>query len=194
MKRILAGLCLILFFYGCNNGTSGSPKATVTAFIEAAKEGNIAEIKKHITKSDAGLLDLGESFFAKLDPKSAKDMKDKMASEFKAKTKDANIEIKDEKMDGDNATVNVVFNLDGKRETRPFSLIKEDGQWKISLLSTGMNNAGSDSQDIQETMNTMNMDSLKAAISKGMEEFDKMDKDSLKKVIEEGLKDAEKQK
>jgi hypothetical protein len=55
-----------------------------------------------------------------------------MAKEFKEKTSNAKIEIKDEKIDGDNATVNVEFMLDGKRETRPFSLVKEDGLWKIS--------------------------------------------------------------
>lgn len=194
MKKIITGLALIMVLYSCNSGTNGSPKRTVAAFIEASKQGNIAEVKKYITKSDASLLEMGESFLAKLDPNGAKDMKEKMSKEFKDKTKDAKIEIKDEKIDGDNATVDVEFTHDGKSESRPFSLMKEDGQWKISLLSTGMKNAGSNNPDAQGSMRSMNMDSLKGSISKGMEEFNKMNKDSLKKVIDEGMKNMEKLK
>ena len=194
MKRILTFVSLIIILYSCNSTQSGSPKKTVEAFIEASKEGNIAEIKKYITKSDAGMLAIGESFLAKLDSNAGKRMMDKMSKEFKDKTKDAKIEIMDEIIDGDNATVNVQFINDGKTETRPFSLVKEDGRWKISLLSTGMKNSGTNEQDMQEVMKTVNMDSLQGSISKGMEEFNKMNKDSLKKAIEKGMKDMEKLK
>jgi hypothetical protein len=44
------------------------------------------------------------------------------------------------------------------------------------LISTGMNNAGSDGGDEKDAMKSMNADSLNAAISKGMEELNKMDK------------------
>jgi hypothetical protein len=40
----------------------------VAAFIEASKQGNLEEIKKHITKSDASLLEMGENFIAKINP------------------------------------------------------------------------------------------------------------------------------
>ncbi|MEP7110368.1 MAG: DUF4878 domain-containing protein [Ferruginibacter sp.] len=194
MKKVLTCLALIVVLYSCKNGTSGSPKRTVAKFIEASKEGNITEVKKYITRSDAGLLEIGENFLSKLDPNGVNDMKDKMSKEFKEKAKDAKIELKDEQIDGDNATVNVEFMHDGKTETRPFSLIKEDGQWKISLISTGMKNAGSNKQDLQEAMKSLNMDSMKDVIGQGMEEFNKLDKDSLKRAIEQGLKDVEKLK
>jgi len=194
MKKLFISICFLSLLYSCNNAGSGSPKATVAAFIEASKSGNIAEIKKHISKSDAGLLELGQSFIAKLDSNAAKEMQDKIAKEFKEKTKDAKIEIKEEKIDGDNATVNVEFVLNGKTENRPFTLVKEDGQWKISLISTGMNNAGTNQQDASEQMKSMDMDSIKGAISKGMEEYNKMDKDSLNKMMQDAMKELEKLK
>lgn len=194
MKKVFACIGLLLVLYSCKTANSGSPKVTVAAFIEASKQGNLEEIKKHITKSDASLLEMGENFIAKINPEAAKDMKEKMAKEFKEKTSNAKIEVKDEKIDGDNATVNVEFMLDGKRETRPFSLVKEDGSWKISLISTGMNNAGSDGGDQKEAMKSMSPDSLNAAISKGMEELNKMDRDSLKKAMSDAMKEIEKLK
>ena len=193
MKKVLSCLSLLIVLYSCNSSNSGSPKGTVSAFIEAAKTGNIAEVKKHITKSDVSLIEMGESFLAKFDPNGAKDMTDKMAKEFKDKTKDASIEIKDEKVDGDKATVDVKFSHEGKSETRPFSLVKEDGQWKISLLSTGMKNSGSNNADMKDIKN-INMDSIRKALDEGMKEYNKMDKDSLKKIMEEGMKEVEKLK
>ncbi|MEO6731004.1 MAG: DUF4878 domain-containing protein [Ferruginibacter sp.] len=194
MKRILACVSLIIILYSCTTVASNSPTKTVQAFIEASREGNIAEIKKHISSSDLSMLEIGESFLAKLDSNGSKDMLGKMAKEIKEKTKDAKIEVKDEKIDGDNATVNVQFVQDSINETRPFSLVKEDGQWKISLLSTGMKNSGANQQDLQEAMKHINIDSLKGSVGQGMEEFNKLNKDSLKNVIDNAMKDIEKLK
>ncbi len=191
MKRILTCFWLIAVLYGCKNAGTGSPKDAVAAFIEASKKGDIAEIKKHIIKSDVSLIELGENMMAQFDPKGSQEMKDKMAKEFKDKAGNANIEIKDEKIDGNNATVNVAFMINGKTENRPFSLVKEEGIWKISLLSTGMKNAGPDGQEAMEQMKAMNMDSLKGAITQGMEEFNKMNKDSLKTVMQEAMREIE---
>jgi hypothetical protein len=140
------------------------------------------------------MLEMSEKMMEQFNPGGMKDMKDKMAKEFKDKTSNAKIDIKDEKIDGSTATVNVEFVNDGKTETHPFSLVKEDGLWKISLLSTGMKNGGTDQQDAQDAIKSMNMDSLKGAISQGMEEMKKMDKDSLKKVMEGAMKELEKLK
>lgn len=192
MKRMLACLSLMIALYSCSSISSDSPKKTVASFIEAAKTGDLAEIKKYITKSDASLMDIGQSFLSKLDPEGGKNMMDKMSKEFKEKTKDAKFEIKDEKIDGDNATVNVEFMNEGKAETRPFSLVKEDGLWKVSLMSTGMKNSGGNQQDMEDAMKAMNMDSLKGAISEGMKEFNKIDKDSLNKMMQEGMKEFNK--
>lgn len=194
MKRILTCICLIGVLYSCNNAGSGSPKGAVTAFIDASKKGDMSEIKKLITKSDVSMIEMAENMMAQFDPKGSQEMKDKMAKEFKIKADSAKIEIKDEKIDGDNATVNVAFVVDGKTENRPFSLVKEEGIWKISLLSTGMKNTGTNGKDAMEGMKSMNMDGLKGAISQGMEEFNKMNKDSLKTVMQEAMKEIEKLK
>ena len=189
---MLAYLSLMIVLYSCNSTSSDSPKKTVASFIEAAKTGDLTEIKKYISKSDASIMDIGHSFLSKLDPDGGKNMMDKMSKEFKEKTKDAKIEIKDEKIDGDNATVNVEFVHEGKTETRPFSLVKEEGLWKVSLMSTGMKNSGGNQQDMEDAMRAMNLDSLKGAINEGMKEFNKMDKDSLNKMMQEGMKEFNK--
>lgn len=184
MKKLFACISLVMLLYSCNTGGSGSPKGTVEAFIAAAKTGNMAEVKKYITKSDVSLLEMAENMMTQFNPSQAAEMKEKMSKEFKEKTKDAKIDVKDEKIDGDKATVNVAFVNDGKTEEHPFSLVKEDGVWKISLTSTGMGNSGATDKDI-DAMKNMNMDSLKGAISQGMKELSNMNKDSLKKAMEE---------
>ncbi|MEO6546760.1 MAG: DUF4878 domain-containing protein [Ferruginibacter sp.] len=193
MKKLLSCITLAITLFSCKNGTTTStPTNTVKAFIDASKEGNLTEVKKYITRSDAGMLEIGENFLARLDSNAANEMKETMSREFKEKTKDANIDVKNEKIAGDSATVDVQFVHNGKTEARPFSLIKEDGQWKISLLSTGMKNSGPNQQDIQATLNNINMDSLKGVIAEGMQEYNKLDKDSLQKIIDNGMKDVEK--
>jgi len=192
MKRMLACLSLMIALFSCSSISPDSPRKTVVSFIEAAKTGDLAEIKKYISKSDASLMDIGQSFLSKLDPEGGKNMMDKMSKEFKEKTKDAKIEIKDEKIDGDNATVNVEFMNEGKTETRPFSLVKEEGLWKISLMSTGMKNSGGNQQDMEDAMRSINIDSLKGALNEGMKEFNKVDKDSLNKMMQEGMKEFNK--
>ena len=193
MKRILPFICLSLILFSCKSELSDSPKKTVTAFIEAAKTGNIAEIKNQLTQSDVVLLEIGENLLAQFDSSGSNSMKDQLAKEFSAQTKEATIEIKDDKINGNNATVNVTFSSDGRTETRPFSLLKEDGKWKISLISTGLKNAGAKEQDIKKMLQSHNLDSLKQSITKGLQEqLNSINKDSLKKVIEDRMKTIEK--
>src|SRR6187551_304793 len=114
MKHVLSALVLAIVLFSCKSVSSGSPKDTVSSFIKAAREGNLTELKKYISKSDVSMLELGENLLAKVDPEASRNMKDKMMTEFTEKTKDAKVEIKDEKIDGDNATVNVQFTNNGK--------------------------------------------------------------------------------
>ena len=167
IKKIVPFLALLFIAYGCKTVSSGSPKTTVTAFIEAARQGDLAKVKQYITKSDVSMLEMGETFMAKLDPEGAKGVKDKMLKEFKAKAADAQIDILDEKIDGENATVNVAFHFKGRSETKPFSLVKEEGKWKIALLSTGIKNSGANEQELRESLKHINIDSMKDLIEKG---------------------------
>jgi len=192
MKKIITCLALLAVLYSCKTGSSGSPKNTVESFIEASKSGNLDEVKKYISKSDVSLLEMGQRVLANIDPAKSKEMQEKMSEKFKEKTKDAKIDIGDEKIDGNNATVNVAFMLNGKSEEHPFSLVKEDGQWKISLISTGMNNSGASDEDKDKILKNLNLDSIQGSISKGMEELNKIDKDSLKQAMNEALKEVDK--
>ena len=139
---------------------SGSPKSVVSSFIEASKSGNFEDIKKYISRSDVSMMEIGENFLSKMDPNGVKDMKDKMAKEFQEKTKDATYQLGEEKIDGDNATVQISFTHQGKTESHPLSLVKEDGKWKVSLMSTGMNMACKNKEEVAKAMNSINLDSL----------------------------------
>lgn len=194
MKKILSVLFVLTLLYSCKNAKTGSPTATVNSFIEASREGNFDEIKKYISRQDIGLMEMGERFLSNVDSNAANEMKNKISGEFKEKVKDTKIVVKNESVTGTNATVDVEFTHEGKTETRPFSLVKEDGQWKISLMSTGMNNSGKDKADVEEAMKSINLDSLQKSVREEMGEMSKLDKDSLDKVIREGMKELEKLK
>jgi hypothetical protein len=194
MKKIIGSLCLIALLYSCKNTTTSTPTSTVNSFIAASKEGDIDEIKKYISRQDISLMEMGEGFLSRVDSNAANEMKQKFATDFKDKVKDTRIDVKDEKIDGNNATVNVEFNHEGKTDTRPFSLVKEDGKWKISLMSTGMNNSGANKEDIEEAMKSINLDSLPASVQKEIGNLNQMDKDSLNKLMKEGMKELEKLK
>lgn len=195
MRKLITGLFLCVTIFSCSNGPSEvSPSKTVSSFLAASKEGNIDEVKKYITSSDVSLISLGESTLAMFDTSAGKQMKSKMAAEFKDKTKDANIEVKDETIKGDSATVNVLFDIDGNASTQPFLLVKEDGKWKISLLSTGLQNSGMKPKDLENLMNNVNIDSIRQAVTEGMKEYNKLDKDSLQKLIDDEMKGLEKLK
>lgn len=138
MKQKLPFLCLIFWLCSCQSSTPDSPKKNVAAFIEAAKKRDFDEIKRQITKSDASFLEIGENLLSQLDSTDSGKMRDEITRTFSNQTDGIAIEIKEEKIEGNNATVNVSFSKGGSTETRLFKLQKEDGKWKISLLSSGL--------------------------------------------------------
>ncbi len=189
MKKITILILYAALISSCNNLVRNSPKTVVASFIEAAKKGDMESLKKYITSQDLALLQMGENFIAKLDSSAVREMKDKMSAELRNKTGNAQIDIKDEKIEGDNATVNVHFKIYGKENLQPFLLKKEEGQWKISMSSTGMNNTGMSKGNMEEGMTQLNeglknMDGLKDSINKAMKAFKNINTDSLKKIID----------
>lgn len=178
-----------ILFAACAGTNSESPKAVVNAFMEASKKGDIDGLKKYITKQDVSVLELGESFLKVLDSTQKNSMKEKMANDFKEKTKDVKIDIGNEKINGDNATVDVSITKEGKTETQPFTLKKEEGEWKISLMSTGMKASGMTQQQMDEKMDKMkegvkDMAGMKDSLAKAMEKLKGVNTDSIKKVLE----------
>jgi Domain of unknown function (DUF4878) len=135
MKKIVTLVCISIWLLGCNSNTS-SPSACVNSFLSTMKTGNIEELKKLITKSDLSLVNSAEQLASAFGGE--KDAVEKMKKEVIASASKMTFTVKDEKIEGDKATVNVDVKEGDKNSTKPFKLIKEDGKWKIELLSTGI--------------------------------------------------------
>ena len=120
---VIAMVSLALAASACNKAGS-SPTATAKAFYDAAKAKDPAAIKSTMSK---GSLEMMEKF-AKMQNKSLDDaLKDPSGSPPPA------FEARNEKITGDNATVEV---KDEKGNWDTIPLVKEDGQWKIALDKT----------------------------------------------------------
>ena len=178
MKYILS-LVTILVLVGCKSDLA-TPKGTVSAFIEAMKKGDIEGVKKLITKSDLSLLNTAESL-AKTFGQDATAMTEKIKKEFIEKSKTVSYTVKDEKIDGDKAEVNVEVKESDKTTTQPFQLLKEDGNWKISFTSTGLNMANKDGNMNNENIN------IADSIKKGLEQLKNINPDSLKAMMKDGF-------
>jgi hypothetical protein len=106
---------------GCNKGGGSSPTASYKAAYDAMKNKDTAAFKKLMTKKD--LQDIEET--AKKAGKSSDDMlKDVINAIPLPKSNDS----KDEKIDGDKATLQV---KNEKDEWETINFIKEDGEWKL---------------------------------------------------------------
>ena len=188
MKKIIVLLCLAAGFAACNGKTDqASPTAAVDAMFTAMKNGNMDDIKKFITKNDVAMIESAEKLMNSIDPEAIKKMMTKMGDEFKAKVKDVKYTLKNEKVDGDKATVDAEVTEEGKVNTHTFNLVKEEGAWKISLMNSGgdnmfnsmKGNMGPDNKDMEkglEKLKQMNPDSLKMLMQKGMQALDSLSK------------------
>lgn len=116
-----AFVALLLITMGCGKADS-SPTSTAKAYYEAAKNKDVATMKSLMSKKLLEQLDK----VVKAENKSLDEMlKENAASE----PSPPNFETRNEKIDGDNATLEV--NQDGKGRWQPISFVKEDGAWKI---------------------------------------------------------------
>ena len=186
MKKVLFALCFVAGLASCNSSDQGSsPTAAIDAMFTAMKNGNMDDIKKFITNKDVEFLESAEKLATSIDPDMIKKMKTEMGEEFKSKVKDVKYTLKNEKVDGDKATVDAEVTEGEKTDTHTFNLVKEEGAWKISLINSGgmfnsmKGNMGPDSKDIEaglEKLKQMDPDSLKALMKKGMEAMDSMKK------------------
>ena len=193
MRNVFLVAAVTILLASCGAGSSTSPKSVVNAFIEASKKGDVDGIKKMITSQDASLIEMGESLAGSLDSSMKNKIKQEMANDFREKTENRTIDVKDEKIDGDNATVKVVFTEKEKTDTIPFALKKENGAWKISLISTGMKASGMTQEQMDENMKKMkeglnNMGDMKDSIKNMMKNMKGVNVDSLMK---EGSKQME---
>ena len=135
MKRqkivaLMMGVVIIaLTTAACKRGAGSSPTATFTAFYEASKNKDVEAAKKIFSKKTLELFEiearaknktLEEMFKAGMDQKPPPD---KLP------------EMRNEKINGDEATLEVKDAQTGRWDTLTF--VKEDGQWKIALDKMG---------------------------------------------------------
>ncbi len=141
LKTILVAACAIILV-ACGGG-SDSPEAVTTAFVKAISSKDFEGAKKYCTKNSASIIDGLKSFAA-------------MAPETKLSKEDCKCDVKDDK-----ATCTFCC-AEGKSEEK-YTLVKEDGKWKVEYVKTGMDNAG---ETIGEGMNDLKdaVDTLSNAI------------------------------
>jgi hypothetical protein len=184
MKTVFLALCLVSLIAGCKEPAT-PPTAVLDGMFDAMKKGNIEEMKTYITKTDVAMLEAAEKFMNNVDPEGMKKIKDRITDQIKANTKTVEYSLKNEKIDGDRATVEaeIVQHLPDsvggeKKSTHTFELVKEDNTWKIALTKPG-----------NEMFNSMkgNMGAEKGDLKDGIEKLQKMDPDSLKMIIRKGL-------
>ena len=114
MKKILKSLTVLVIaavaFASC--GSSGSPKAVAEKFLNHLQKKEYAEAKKLATKESEATIDMMASF-----------------GSMGGEQKEAKIEMKEEKIEGDKATVTYTEN----GENKTINLVKVDGDWKVDM-------------------------------------------------------------
>lgn len=177
MKKILLALCIVTCLAGCSSETA-PPTATIDGMFAAMKSGNIDSMKKFITKSDASMMEAAEKILASVNPEAVKTIKERIITEFKKRADSVQYKLKNQKIDGDNATVEAEVTYEGKTDSHTFELVKEDGAWKIALSKPG-----------NDMFNSMkgNMGPDRPDLKTGMEKLQKMDKDTLKMLLDKGV-------
>lgn len=105
-------------------GDYSTPSAAFRTFYDAAKANNVESMKRSMSKKTLEVMEKG----AAKEKKSLDDV-------FKEMNKDAPAsvpEIRNEKIDGEKATIEIKDSKMDKWDTVPF--VKEGAQWKIALL------------------------------------------------------------
>ena len=127
--KVPVAVALVVFaVVACKLGSS-SPTSTFKAFFEAQKKKDVEGMKKTLSKGSLAMIEKG----AKEQNKSV----DKVLTEGLEKpggSTDKMPEYRNEKIDGDNATLEVQ-NEETKKWDKVY-FVKEDGDWKLALDKT----------------------------------------------------------
>jgi hypothetical protein len=127
-KPLVIGLIAMLAI-GLASCSKSSPTTTFKAFFEAQQKKDAAGMKKTLSKSSMAMLEKG----AKAQNKSVDQAITEGFNNPASKT-DKMPELRNEKIEGDNATLEVQDEESKKWETVYF--VKEDSDWKIALDKT----------------------------------------------------------
>lgn len=123
-KLFIVLILTALFAVGCQMGQQAkSPTDTFKAFVEAGRKKDTAAVKQMLSK---GSLKMAEDN-AKAQNKSV----DEILSSRETQDMKATPESRNEKINGDSATIEIKNDVTGTWDTMYFA--KEDGQWKLAL-------------------------------------------------------------
>lgn len=116
MKKILGMLAMALCLVGCSKG----PDKVAMAFLEAVADGNLEKAAEYASKDTKPVLKVAAAVPG-------------TGEQIKKECEGAKFKAVDTKIDGDKATVKIETTKDGKTETEDIKLVKEDGEWKVSV-------------------------------------------------------------
>lgn len=118
-------IAVVLAASACSLLNRSTPTATFKAFFEASKKKDAAGMKKTLSKGTLEMFDK----LAKEQNKSTDDMLKEVDKDDNKSEKMS--ETRNEKINGETATLEVKNDKTGKWDTLPF--VKENGEWKIAL-------------------------------------------------------------
>ena len=121
-------LAICIASFGCNRSGS-SPTATLKTYFEALQKKDAASLKKTLSK---GTLEMFEQFAKAQNP--PKTLDEALQTGLTSTTNtDSNKmpETRNEKIEGESATLEVKNDKTGQWETVPF--VKEDNEWKLAF-------------------------------------------------------------
>lgn len=104
-----------------------SPKETLMALDEASRKRDVAAVKSYLSQ---GTLDLFNKEAEKQKKPLDEILRDEILNEENLQDEEAP-DLRNEKIEGDKATVEVKNTLTGEYD--PFPLVKENGVWKVAL-------------------------------------------------------------
>jgi hypothetical protein len=129
-SRALAMLCLGLVLAGalaCNRGAGSSPTATMKAFFEATRKKDAEGFKRTLSKGSLDTLEV----YAKAQNKTLDELLTSGIKTLDASQSSATPAMRNEKIEGETATLEVEDGENGEWRSIPF--VRENGEWKIAF-------------------------------------------------------------
>jgi hypothetical protein len=124
LGNICSALVVVLAVTACSLFSGSSPTATFKKFHEASKKKDVQGIRKTLSKGSLEMFDK----FAKQQNKTMDEMLKDVDKDSKTETMP---ETRNEKIDGESATLEIKNEKTGKWDRLPF--VKEEGEWKIAF-------------------------------------------------------------
>ena len=123
LKSLVFVVAAGLMITACGGGNT--PSDVAKKWAEACKNLDVATAKKYVSSQYQAKYD---EAIAAMETPAAKEQ----VALAKSFLKEVKIEVSDEKIDGDEAQVNVKFIMMGQEDSQVVTLIKEDGKWKVN--------------------------------------------------------------